>query len=85
MLTSAAYLVYLSKIFNSTAKIQEAVYPVNWANSLGGFQNQCDSTLVRSAKEGAILSVSQAAKNKEPISHEVLSNLVDQFGKESNS
>ena len=80
--TIAAYLIYLSKNFNSTAKIQEAVYVIN---SLGGFQNPCDSTLVRSVKEGAIRSVSQAAKNKEPISPEVLSNLGDQFGKKSNS
>ena len=51
--TIAAYLIYLSKNFNSTAKIQEAVYPINWAHSLGGFQNPCESTLVRSVKEGA--------------------------------
>ena len=51
--TIAGYLIYLSKNFNSTAKIQEAVYPINWAHSLGGFQNPCESTLVRSVKEGA--------------------------------
>ena len=51
--TIAAYLIYLSKNLNSTAKIQEAVYPINWAHSLGGFQNPCESTLVRSVKEGA--------------------------------
>ena len=47
--TIAAYLISLIL----QLKFKEAVYSINWAHSFGGFQNPCDSTLVRSVKEGA--------------------------------
>lgn len=81
----AIYIIHLSTKFHSVAKIQEAVYSISWAHSLGDFKNPCDSTLVNSVKEGAIRSVSHTVKKKEPISPEVLSKLVKKFGKESDS
>jgi hypothetical protein len=81
--TIATYLIYLLEKFNSAAKIHEALYSINWAHSLGGFQNPCESYLVKSVKEGTLRSVSQAVKKKEPISPEVLICLVEKFGKET--
>ena len=66
------------------AKINEVVYSIGWAHEISGFENPCDSFLVKSVVEGARRQLSRPFTKKEPITPEILRQLVDRFGKTTN-
>ena len=66
------------------AKINEVVYSIGWTHEVSGFENPCDSFLVKSVVEGARRHLSRPCTKKEPITPEILRQLVDRFGKTTN-
>lgn len=77
----ALYLAYLANTFDSSSKIEEATHAITWAHDMAGFPNPCDSTFVKFVKEGCIREHSHPVVKKEPISSDILSAVVEKFGK----
>ncbi|VDI24029.1 Hypothetical predicted protein [Mytilus galloprovincialis] len=76
----ALYLVHISETFNSTSKIDEAVYAISWAHKLAGFPNPCNSDLVTSVREGSYRKIGHKINKKEPITANILSKIVHLYG-----
>ena len=77
----SAYLIHLTNIGKSSSSINEAFYAINWAHKLAGVVNPCDSDLVVTVKEGSLRSVGHSIVKKEPITPEILRQLVCLYGK----
>lgn len=78
------YIISLIQKLCSVAKINEVVYSIGWAHEVSGFENPCDTFLVKSVVEGARRQLSRPCTKKEPITPEILRQLVDRFGKTTN-
>ncbi|KAK3100534.1 hypothetical protein FSP39_021460 [Pinctada imbricata] len=76
------YIIYLSEHFHSASKIQEAVCSITWAHSLAGYDDPCQSSLVKQCREGALRETSKPVHKKEPISPQHLNLLVEKYGKD---
>ncbi|XP_065943706.1 uncharacterized protein [Magallana gigas] len=79
------YLINLSKQFNSVAKVNEAFYAISWAHEISGTQNPCHSSLVVSVLEGARRLSAKPVTKKEPITSEILQQIVNRYGTGSSS
>ena len=76
----SAYLIHLTNIGKSSSTINEAFYAIKWAHKLAGVINPCDSELVITVKEGSLRSVGHSTVKKEPITPEILAQLVSLYG-----
>ena len=74
------YLIHLSKTFHSAAKVHEAIYAISWAHNLAGLPDPCQSQLVKSVKDGALKMTSKPVVKKDPITPDILQNLVLKYG-----
>ena len=81
----ALYCAHLAKRGNSSGTIQSACHAISWSHSLAGFKDPCDTTLVKSVKEGAIRECSKPIVKKEPILPEHLCKIVDKFANDTSS
>lgn len=79
------YLIYLSKQFNSVAKVNEAFYAISWAHEISGTENPCHSSLVVSVLEGARRISAKPVTKKEPITSDILQKIVKRYGKGNSS
>ena len=79
------YIISLIQKLCSVAKIFEVVYSIGCLfHEVSGFENPCDTFLVKSVVEGARRQLSRPCTKKEPITPEILRQLVDRFGKTTN-
>ncbi|XP_071175685.1 integrase/recombinase xerD homolog [Mytilus edulis] len=85
VISVASYLVYLTNIGKSTSSINEAVYAISWAHRLAGVENPCKSDLVISVKEGSLRSVGHIVVKKEPITPEILYQIVMLYGNDKSN
>ena len=74
------YLMHLSKFKKSTSTINEAFYAISWAHNIAGVVNPCNSKLVSFVKEGALRAVGHFVNKKEPITPEILRQIVLVYG-----
>ena len=74
------YLIHLSKTFHSAAKVHEAIYAISWAHNLAGLPDPCQSQLLKSVKDGALKMTSKPVVKKDPITPDILQNLVLKYG-----
>ena len=70
------YLIHLTNIGKSVSTINEAYYSISWAHRLAGDRHPCKSDLVFTVKEGVPRSIGYLTVKKEPITPEILNNLV---------
>ncbi|XP_071133514.1 uncharacterized protein [Mytilus edulis] len=85
VISVASYLVYLTNIGKSTSSINEAFYAISWAHRLAGVENPCKSDLVISVKEGSLRSVGHIVVKKEPITPEILYQIVMLYGNDKSN
>ena len=76
----SSYIIYLSNSNKSASSINEAFYAINWAHKLAGVQSPCVSELVIAVKEGSLRSVGHSVVKKEPITPEILFQIVQLYG-----
>ena len=74
------YLMHLSKFKRFTSTINEALYAISWAYNITGVVNPCNSELVSFVKEGALRAVGHFVNKKEPITPEILRQIVLVYG-----
>ena len=76
----------MSKKHNSSAKVDEAFYAINWSHRLAGLPYPCMSDLCNLVKEGANRLIGHyVANKKEPITSNILREVMLKFGNESSS
>ena len=73
------YVVSLLQSANGISVIDDAIYSIAWGHSLAGFDNPCDSPFVKSVVQGARRILGKSVKKKEPITPNILSELVKRF------
>jgi hypothetical protein len=81
----SVYLIHLTNAGKSASTINEAVYAISWAHKLAGLADPCRSDLVKTIREGSIRSVGRCVVKKEPITPEILRQLVNVYGFHSKS
>jgi hypothetical protein len=74
------YLIHLSDLRKSVSSINEVFYSINWAHQLAGVYNPCTSDFVLSVKEGVIRTIGHTIHKKEPITPEILKQIVTKYG-----
>ena len=79
----ALYLIHLSETANSINKLDEAIYAISWAHMLAGFPDPCKTSLVHSVREGAHRKIGHTVIRKEPVTPEILQNIVSRYGSSS--
>ena len=79
----ALYFVSLLQNGCSYSIIEDAFYSIHWVHEISNNLNPCKSSLVVNAKEGALRSVGRTVTKKEPITPEILDNLVKMYGSET--
>jgi hypothetical protein len=65
-----------SNLRKSVSSINEVFYSISWAHKLAGVYNPCTSEFVLSVKEGVIRTVGHTIQKKEPITQEILKQIV---------
>ncbi|XP_063419642.1 uncharacterized protein LOC134704617 [Mytilus trossulus] len=78
------YLIYLMQNECSSSKIEEVIYSIAWAHNIAGYNNPCASEIVKNVAEGAKRQLSRPCSKKEPITPEILIQLVNRFGSTDN-
>ena len=73
------YLMHLSDLNKSSSSINEALYSISWAHRIAGVSNPCISDFVMTVKEGILRTIGQRTHKKEPITPEVLRNIVSLY------
>jgi integrase len=73
-------LIHLTNAGKSANTINEAFYAIRWAHRLAGLAVPCKSDLVKTIREGSIRSVGRCVVKKEPITPEILRQLVNVYG-----
>lgn len=79
------YLIHLSDLRKSVSSINEVFYSISWAHKLAGVYNPCTSEFVLSVKEGVIRTVGHTIHKKEPITPEILKQIVTKYGTTSSN
>lgn len=79
------YLIHLSDLCKSTSTINEAFYSLSWAHKLAGVLNPCTSEFVLSVKEGVIRTVGHSVHKKEPMTPDILKQIVNNYGKDTSN
>jgi hypothetical protein len=69
----------LTNAGKSASTINEACYAISWAHRLAGLADPCKSDLVKTIREGSIISVGRCVVKKEPITPEILRHLVNVY------
>jgi len=77
------YLIHVSESSKSSSKINEIVYSVSWAHRLAGLADPCKSDLVNFVREGSHRKVGHLVTKKEPVTPEILSKIVHNYGNEN--
>ena len=72
----SVYLIHLTNAGKSASTINEAFCVISWAHRLTGLADPCKSDLVKTIREGSIRSVGRCVDKKEPITPEILRQLV---------
>lgn len=78
----SVYLVSIIQKNNSFATVDEAFYAIRWAHELAGYDsnNPCSSFFVKSVREAAHMILGHSVSKKEPITAEILKQLVNIYG-----
>lgn len=76
----SVYLIHLTNAGKSASTINEAFCVISWAHRLAGLADPCKSDLVKTIREGSIRSVGRCVVKKEPITPEILRQLVNVYG-----
>ena len=76
----SVYLIHLTNAGKSASTINEVFYAISWAHILAGLADPCKSDLVKTIREGSIRSVGRCVVKKEPITPEILRQLVNVYG-----
>ncbi|XP_076093969.1 integrase/recombinase xerD homolog [Mytilus galloprovincialis] len=75
------YLIHLCKKHKSASVVEGAYYAISWSHKLAGFADPCNSFLCTSIKEGVHRSIGHyIVKKKEPITPEILYQIVQKYG-----
>ena len=76
----ALYLSFLSQSAKTVAPLLEAVSALSWVNQLAAVEDTTGHPLVAQVVAGAKRKLACSTSKKEPITTEILSNLVTRFG-----
>ena len=76
----ALYLINLSESAKSSSRITEAFYAISWAHRLAGVPDPSKSDLVITVKERALRILGHLITKKEPITPDILKNIVLLYG-----
>lgn len=76
----ALYLQHVGEKGKSRAAISEAVYAVSWVQRLAGEEPVSQNPLIKVINEGFQRSLAQPKKKKEPVTPEMLREVVASFG-----
>ena len=79
----ALYLNYLIQKSETSTPVQEAVSAISWAHQMATVEDPSIHPFVRNVLAGAKRMLAQPVQKKEPLTVEILENLVDKFGGES--
>lgn len=82
------YLVSLIQSNKSSSTVDETFYGVKWAHELAGFSNSnpCGSFVVKSVREAAHRILGHSVSKKEPITSDILNQMVSRYlGHNSNT
>ncbi|KAK3104500.1 hypothetical protein FSP39_003510 [Pinctada imbricata] len=78
------FIMSLMRNNASVSKIEQAIYSISWAQYIAGYDNPCESVLVKNIVEGARRKLSRPVVKKEPITPDILCKLVERFGMSDN-
>ena len=81
----ALYLAFLTQRSKTSAPLMEAVCALSWVNNMATVEDTTSHPLVQQILSGAKRKLAHKTVKKEPITPEILSALVDKFGKEQAS
>ena len=76
----ALYLNYLIQKSKTSTPVQEAVSAISWAHQMATVEDPSIHLFVRNVLAGAKRMLAQPVQKKEPLTVEILENLVDKFG-----
>lgn len=76
----ALYIQHLRNSANSIAPIDCAIYSVRWAHTMAGLSSPTDNNFVKTVIEGCRRTLAKPKDPKEPISSEILAQLVTDKG-----
>jgi site-specific recombinase XerD len=77
----AMYLMHLANKGKSVSTLNKAYYDICWTHKLAGVADPCTSDLVISMKEWALRSTGRFTIRKEPITPDIIKNIVATYGK----
>lgn len=73
------YLAHITQSAKSGSKLNEVTFAISWAHRLAGLPDPCKSDLVNLVNEGAQRKIGHLVKKKEPITRDMLKQMVDTF------
>ena len=76
----ALYLSFLAQRCRSSAPLMEALSALSWVNQVATVEDTTFHPLMQQVLSGAKRKLAHKTTKKEPITPEILSNLVDKFG-----
>lgn len=79
----ALYLVSIIQSSSSVAKLDQAIYSIGWAHQLAGFPNPCSCDFIKTIRAGGLRLLGSHPCKKEPITPDILKQLVLSFAKDS--
>ncbi|XP_021347472.1 uncharacterized protein LOC110446587 [Mizuhopecten yessoensis] len=79
----ALYLVSIIQSSSSVAKLDQAIYSIGWVHQLAGFPNPCSSDFIKMIRAGGSRLLGCQPCKKEPITPDILKQLVTFFAKDS--
>ena len=76
----ALYLSFLVQHSNPSAPLMEAVSAISWANQMATVEDTTNHPIVQHVLAGAKRELAHKTVKKEPITPEILTNLIEKFG-----
>lgn len=77
------YLVSIMQYAKTSSPVTTAFYSISWAHKLAGVQDPTDHVLPKRVKESALRKLGHGKNKKEPVTPEMLSNLVQKYASDS--
>ena len=77
------YLQHLIESNSPYSRLESAVYGINWAHQLYGFDSPCASGLVMNILEAAKRQLKKPVQKKEPVTIDMLTKLCEKYASES--
>ncbi|CAC5408408.1 unnamed protein product [Mytilus coruscus] len=74
------YLQYLMQSVKHYSTIEAACYAIKWAHSLAGFEDPCDSDIVKCIVEASKRKLNRPIQKKEPMNANIMLSLFKKFG-----